>query len=207
MSTVAHQALRSHAREPHLIEAARALFAKHPIERVTLNMLGLAAGIERTWVHRWGSREDLYRRASRIWLSALDEALACDVRIDNGVIRYLADQASALVKHFERETYRDLMLVLVRDGESVPWLVEAYTLRVERLVAQVELRIGAASRRLGANVGAPRDAIRHFIRELELQFAVRSMTPGAPTNLRDPSALLKRACSDLNATLVVFETT
>lgn len=168
-------------------------------------MLAEATGIERTWIHRKGSKDELYRQVVLEWLQVINEAVSYQVSVKLGVNRHLQEQADRLAAVFSGKAYLDLMRVLIRDGGTRRWIVDGYELRMERLAKSIVTGMVEAGQSIGVSLLVPLEAALAFLRDLETIHTLPALHPRTQTGVIPDAPAVNRACASLRNAIVSFD--
>ena len=191
-----------------LLETLLPKVIDHPLERLTLVSLAELSGIS-LWVLR-GAFGNAHGLLSAITSQAIDAALAqlsYRPREQDGVLQAVTRYARFLAERMNSPSYRNMLLLIIRNGPSVEWLAEAYEERIAaRICADLEESVFRAGQQYGAPVLMRDGAARRLFKKLEAALALPALLPHAliPT-AEETAQVIEDIVNEAFAETYVFE--
>lgn len=191
-----------------LIERATTLFASRPAEQMGFNAIAEACEVS-MWALRYnfGDTETLFQAIAEHLVGKIEQAAAGRPESAAQTIDALGAQASFLATLFESDSYRDLLILVLRAGRERSWLREAYEDRILAMLAgQVEALVGESGKRRDVPIVMRDGAARRFVKRLETAFALAPLLPaGEPPADEERERLLGDATREAFAATYLFE--
>lgn len=163
----------------HLLETLLPAIVDHPFERLTLVSLARISGVS-LWVLRraFDNAQNLLRAATAHAIEAVLAELDHEERDDAGVMDAIALYARYLARQMQSENYRNLLLIVIRNGSTATWAHEAYNERIiARICRDLETTVLNAGRRLGMTVLMKEGVARRLYKRIETSLALPSLLP------------------------------
>jgi hypothetical protein len=164
----------------HLLEMLLPAIVDHPFERLTLVSLARISGIS-LWVLRraFDNAQNLLRAATAHAIEAVLAELDYEEGDEAGVMDAIARYACYLARKMQSENYRNLLLIMIRNGSTVTWACQAYNERIiARICNDLETAVLNAGRRLGITVLMKEGVAKRLYKRIETSLALPSLLPG-----------------------------
>lgn len=191
-----------------LIERATILFASRPAEQMGFNAIAEACDVS-MWALRYnfGDTETLFKAIAEHLIEQIEQAAARHPEAAAQAIDALGGYAAFLASLLESDSYRDLLILVLRAGGERPWLREAYEGRIIGLFAgQVEALVRDSGKRRDAPILMREGAARRFVKRLETAFALAPLLPaGERPADEERDRLLGEATREAFAATYLFE--
>jgi len=174
MTAAERQAFRSEIRK-----TALPFFLDRAIADVSLQSIADAMGVSFWSVYRqYETRELLYRAALEPALAELATAAAACPYVTTSVRAAVAASIRHASDLMQRDLYRQLLFILVRDGGSQDWLTAFYSEQIiEPLCRCIERAIRRAGDEQGFVIGIEPGASRRALRMLESRIVMPRLLP------------------------------
>lgn len=191
-----------------LIERATALFASRPAEQMGFNAIAEACDLS-MWALRYnfGDTETLFRAVSEHLVERIERAAVERPDATGQTIDALGAHAAFLTCLFASESYRDLLVLVLRAGRERPWLRKTYEDRIVGLLArQVEASVRSSGRERDVPILMREGAARRLVKRLETAFALAPLLPAgeAPAD-EERERLLGEVTREAFAATYLFE--
>lgn len=191
-----------------LVERATALFASRPAEQMGFNAIAEACGVS-LWALRYnfGDAETLFKAIADHLIEQIGQAARAHPGAAGQTIDALSAQAEFLAGLFESDSYRDLLILVLRAGRERPWLRDAYeTSILDMLAHSVETMVGDGGRQRNVTILMREGGARRFVKRLETAFALAPLLPaGELPSAEDREQLLGEATREAFAATYLFE--
>jgi len=191
-----------------IVKSATRLYADHPTGHFTMQALARSCNVT-LWALRYNfsSADELFREAAGGLVAEL--AARCAHRGDpvDQVHLALTREAEATAGMLESPAYRDLLLMMLRNGREHAWLEQAYEQEiVRRVCARIETAVIDSSRLGGSAVVLGEGAARRLFKRLETAFALAALLPaGAEPFAPDREHLLREAVREAFDATYLFD--